>query len=369
MKKTTLSLLCALFCTYCFSQSLADDDISMEKGGYKEKQFFKGEKRVYINSFLVYNEIYREDKDTKQGGTSFGGLVKGSASVVQTLGLSGVEASDLQLAANKLYNDFVAKLKSEGFTIITSEEAGKTDVYKDWELVKGPVVKDAGLPGVLSVIPEGHSYFIRGVDKDGKDIKSKGLSKMINNGGSGSTGLAFSNSAALSKDLDDALIIDVCLSYLFTQEGDNWLRGNGAKIIVKTNFRLGSGAVSQLNDSKSLIKLNDEKTALITSYINFAKGKYGAGSESLLQTSLKKNIYINDVIDSERITSSQSQSIVYPTSFNSYQLGNDFYTDVENRKSTNTNWIEVDSKKYAEGMILSGKSYIEAAMQIFTSKK
>lgn len=369
MKKSVLSLLCIVLCAYGFTQKLEDDEVSMNKSGFKEKLFFKGDKKVYINSFLVYNEVYREDKDIKRGGSGFGGVVKGKATVVQTLGLSGIEAGDLQVVANQLYDDFVNELKEEGFNIITSAEAGKTEAYDGWQLVEGPVVKDAGLPGVLSVIPEGHSYFIRGVDKEGKDVKSKGISKLMNKGGSGSTGLAFSNSAALSKQLNDALIVDVCLSYLFTQEGDNWLRGNSAKIIVKTNFRLGTGAVSKLNDSKSFVKMNAEKGATINSYINFAKGKFGAGSESLFQTSIKKNMYINGVIDSKRITASQSQSTVYPSSFNSYQLGNDFYTDVENRKSTNSNWIEVDSKKYAEGMLLSGSAYMSAAMKEFKSKK
>ncbi len=369
MKKSVLALLVTFATSYVCAQSLADDNVSMSKSGFKEKKFFKGDKRIYINSFLIYNEIYREDKDVKQGGKGFGSVVKGKASVVQTLGLSGVEAEDLQNVANKLYNSFVGELKDEGFEILTSTQAGKTKVYEGWQLVEGPIVKDAGLPGVLSVIPEGHSYYIRGVNKDGKDIKSKGFSRLMNKGGSGSTGLAFSNSAALSKQLDDAIVVDVCLSYLFTQEGDNWLRGNSAKVIVKTNFRLGSGAVSKLNDSKSIVKINNEKVEMISSYINFAKGKFSAGAESLLQTSIKKNMYINGVIDSERITSSQSQNIVYPTSFNTYQLGNDFYTSVEDRKSTKTNWIDVDSKKYAEGMYLAGSAYIDAALAEFKSKQ
>lgn len=369
MKKLIFASVLMYITSIGYSQSLADDEVSMYKSGFKEKQFFKGDKRVYINSFLVYSEVYREDKDTKQGGSGFGSQIKGKASVVQTLGLSGIEAADLQESANKLYNDFVAKMKAEGFEIISAAEAGKTEVYEDWQLVEGPVVKDAGLPGVLSVIPEGHSYYIRGVDKDGKDVKSKGFSKLMNKGGSGSTGLAFSNADQLSKQMDDALIVDLCFSYLFTQEGDNWLRGNSAKVIVKTNFRLGSGAVSKLNDSKSLVRMGSEKVETVSSYINFAKGKYAAGSEALLQTSIKKNMYINDVIDSERITSSQNQNIVYPTSFNSYQLGNDFYTSVEDRKSSSTNWIEVDSKKYAEGMYLAGSTYIDAAMEAFTAKK
>ena len=369
MKKLFLLFSLGALCTFAFSQTLADNEISIEKSGYKEKQFFKGNQNIYINSFLVYNEVYREDKDTKQGGSGIGNIVKGDASVVQTLGLSGVEAEDLQQAANQLYTDFVNQLKAEGFTIISSAEAGKTEVYEGWQLVEGPIVKDAGLPGVLSVVPDGHSYFIRGVDKAGKDIKSKGFSRLMNTESSGNTGMAFSNTPALSKALDDALIVDVCLSYLFTREGDNWLRGNGAKIIVKTNFRLGSGTVSKLNDSKAFVKLNDEKAEMISSYINFSKGKYGAGAASLLQTSIKKNVYIDGVIDSDRITSSQKQNIVYPTSFNSYQVGNDFYTNVEDRKSNSTNWIEVDSKKYAAGMLLSGTRYIEVAMAEFLSRK
>lgn len=369
MKKLIFAVLFLYISSSGYSQTLAEDEISMHKSGYKEKQFFKGNKKIYINSFLVYNEIYREDQDTKQGGSGFGGVVKGTASVVQTLGLSGVEAEDLQNVANNLYTDFVNELKAEGFEIISAADAGKTEVYEGWQLVEGPIVKDAGLPGVLSVVPEGFGYYIRGVDKNGKDIKSKGLSRVINKGGSGSTGLAFSNSAALSKQLDDAVVVDVSLCYLFTQEGDNWLRGNSAKIVVKTNFRLGNGAVSKLNDSKAIIKMNDEKVAMVNSYINFAKGKYGAGAEAVLQTGIKKNMYINGVIDSEKIKSSQNQSIVYPTSFNSYRVGNDFYTSVEDRKSNNTNWIEVDSKKYAEGMYLAGKTYIAAALEEFKSKK
>lgn len=348
------------------AQTLADDDISLIDSKWKTKEFYKDSKRVYINSFLVYCEVYREDKDTKQGGNvAFSKSVKGSASVVQTLGLSGIEAPDLQRTANQLYTDFVNELKNEGFEIISADEAGKTKTYEGWQLVEGPVVKDAGLPGLLSIVPEGYGYFIKGVDKKGADVKSSKLLKKFNSDGNNG---AFSNIPGLSKELDDAIVVDVRFSYLFTQEGDNWLRGNSAQVIVKTNFRLGSGTVSELNDSKSLVRLGGAETvSTINTYINFSKGKFSTGAEAALNVSPKKNIYINDVINSERITSSQSQNIVYPTSFNSYQVGNDFYTSVENRKSSNSKWIEVDSKKYADGMYLAGSTFMKNVLEEFKS--
>jgi hypothetical protein len=369
MKRYLLTLVAICFISIIHGQTIENEDISITKTGFKEKKFFNDNKRVYINSFLIYNEVYREDQDTKSGGSGIGSMVKGKATVVQTLGLSGIQAADLQAVANQLYDEFVDALKAEGFDIINSEEAGNTKTYEGWQLVEGPIVKDAGIPGVLSVVPEGHSYFIRGVDKQGRDVKSKGLGKLMEQKGGGNTGNAFSNSASLSKQLNDAVVVDVQLSYLFTQEGDNWLRGNSAKVIVKTNFRLGSGVVSKLNDSNSLVRVGSEKVDRIDSHINFARGKFSAGAESVLQTSIKKDVYINGVINSERIASSESQDIVYPTSFNTYKLGNDFYTNVEKRSSVNTNWIEVDSQKYAEGMLLAGKKYIDTALEEFRSKK
>lgn len=369
MKKISLIFtlfLCSTFLT--LGQTLERDEVSISESGWKKNQFYKGDKKIYINSFEVFCEVYREDKDTKQGGGGFGRMMKGSASVVQTLGLSSVEAHDLQVAANKLYKDFVDQLTKEGFALINTEEAGQTETFQDWQKVDGPVVKDSGLPGVLSIVPSDFSYFILGTDKDGAEKKSKGLGRFMAKS-AGGTGTEFKAAPKLSKELDDAIIVDVRLSYLFTQEGDNWLRGDNAKVIVKTSFRMGSGTVSQLNKSKSIVRTGSETTIPVNSYINFSKGKAMDSSEAMHGFQTKKDVYIEGVIDSDRVTSTQRQDLVFPTSFNSYQIGGDFYTDVEDRKSTNANWIDVDSKKYAEGMYLAGSAFIRQVLDEFKTNK
>ncbi|MGC4234758.1 MAG: hypothetical protein QM594_17390, partial [Niabella sp.] len=192
-----MKIILSLILTIAFSlsghtQTLGDFKPKDQSYGLKKIK----DKRLYIASFTVNYQVYNEKQEFKQGGRMLGGARKGDAEASLSIGLEGLTETNLQTVTDRLYQDFTGMLKSNGVTIISAEEAGKTDTYSEFTKVTGGTINRAQFPGTLASTPTGMEYYVKKVESSGKE-KSGGF-----------MGQATFVHAKLSKDLDDAIIAD-----------------------------------------------------------------------------------------------------------------------------------------------------------------
>ncbi len=332
--KLLIGMLFAFVISATQAQGLGDYKPGLSKYGLKE--FKKAPKKVYISNFNIHFEVYKDAVDYKAAG-GFGGVKRGEATARAAVGILKLETTDIQAQTDRLYKEFLADLKAGGYEIISPDQAATIDAYEGWERADGPSVEESGLPGVLTAVPSNYSFFYKREDRKGK--KKKGFL-----GGVGKP-------AALSKQLGDAVIAEVDLYVMFTEDKQSLFKGNAAKVKILTNLRVVGNYAVTAEKKGGFIKMKGATTVdYVNSGVNFFQGKTGLGSKGAYQVSLKKPLEITGVIPQEKIVAYQKGGLTFLTSFNTNSYsGLSFYTQ-ENRFSDTAKWLEVDSKKYAEGL-------------------
>ena len=322
------------------------------------KRMKKAPKKIYINSFNVNYEIYKEAIDFKAGGN--GGRIgrnTGNATAKAAVGLSGVDANKMLAKTNQIYQNYIKRLKSEGYEIISADEAGKIDYFNNWQKISGPIVQE-NLTGIINCVPAGFTSYY-------KKKTSKGE---IKKGFLGGLGLQ----TKVSKQLNDAIVADVNLHVMFSEEGGDWMKGRAAKVKIKTNLRL-------IDEFAIVIpqKFKKKKTTLgkifgsvkikgasdiyrISSTVSF-----NYSSQAQFNGSLKGDVEINGVMKKQKIVAYQKQGSFTPTSFSSFST---YLAAKEDRFSKNAKWIDIDADKYAEGFYNACNTYLEKQLDKFFSK-
>ncbi|MEQ8301840.1 MAG: hypothetical protein RIB47_00520 [Cyclobacteriaceae bacterium] len=340
-KQLLLSALLLLTCLGLVAQTLGEFKPSDSSNGLGKLK--KAEKKVYIARFDVNYEVFKTAQDFKQGGSMLGGGAKGSATSKVAVGLSGIQNQDLIEITDELYSDFTSMLKEKGITMIGAEEAGQTKAYEDWELIKGGQINKSQLPGILTVSPTGYSFYVQKVDKKGKQ----------------KTGL-INNYPALSKDLGDAIIAEISLTVMFTDEGSNIMPSNQAKVKIKTDFRLVDEYVVSAIKENAMLK-GAETFDNIHSGVAFFHGKVGLGSTTVYNGLLKKPLQIEGVIKDDKIVAVTKQA----SSTTATSIGVMSFYSAENREGSETSAIEVDSKQYSSGALMACKKMVEFHTKAF----
>lgn len=344
--KTLLITCClwAFFVTTASSQSVGEFSPSTAKFGLKKLK--KAPKKVYISTFNINFEVYKESVDFKAGGRSFGGTRRSDATARAAIGLSGIESQQVQKVTNQLYQEYLAKLKAAGLEVISPDEAAQTEFYSKWQRANGPSVSESGIPGVITVVPEGYSYLYKKESKDGK--KKKGFM--------GGNFVA----PTLSKQLDGAIIAEVDLYVMFTEDKEDLFKGAAAKVKILTNMRL-VGDYAVVAEKKKGIRLKGAQTVdKITSKVSFAQGKQGLGSVVSYNGGVKKPLEVEGVIKKEKVVAYQKQGSSTPTSFSTYS-----FMDLADRFSKTTAWITVDGGRYASGLYNACKAAIDTHTDAF----
>lgn len=345
-RKLMMIAIAVAFASSIKAQSLSEFKPNDMSFGVKKA---KNAKKIYISDFSVNYQIYNEKQKFKQGGSTLGGGMRGDAMAEASVGLEGLTEKDVQQITDKLYNDYVAKIKASGLQILTAEDAAKTETYSGYEIIDGGKVSLAQLPGTMATAPTGYKYLVKKVDKTGKE-KSGGFL--------GNSQFLFPK---LSKELDDAIISKVDITVLFVEDKSAF-QGGGANIKIKTNLRLASNdAIVMTDDSKAIVKLKGQNTIdVVNSQVSFYHGKMGLSSTSSYVGTLSKPLYIQDVIADEKIQSfasgglSQGVSTMYGT-----------YFSVRNTKTTTTKVIPVEPKKFNDGVYMAASKFIDFHMSAF----
>ncbi|WP_299062657.1 hypothetical protein [uncultured Polaribacter sp.] len=354
--KNLLTFLIAIAITITGNaQDLGDVKITSKKYGLSKMK--KASKKIYINSFHIDFEVYKEAVDFKAGGD--GGRISGnksSATARAAVGLGGVDANKIQEKTNLLFNNYVSRLKKEGYEIISGEEAGKTKTLSGWEKASGPYLKESRT-GIITCAPENYTFY----------YKKAGIL------GLGGLGVQ----AKLSKELGDVIIADVNMHVMFSENGSDFFSAGGAKVKILTNLRL----IDQYTVTipKKLKKKNSTMGKLfgsvqlkgavenypINSMVSFAYGKTGLGSTAQFTGTLKDNIEIEGVMKKEKIVAYQKQGSFVPTSLTTFS---DYSNALADRFSKTAKWIEVDADKYAQGFYNACNTFLNKQLDEFFSK-
>ena len=342
MKFSPKVILAILFIgTFVSIQAQRLGEFKPKDGGYKSSKIGEGSKKIYIANFTINFEMYKEAVDKKAAG-GFGRTVTSAAKAKAAIGLSSLDKDAIQAKADKLYLEFVSDLKNKGYEILTADQAGKTETYKGWKNAAGPSFHETDMTGILAVIPTGHSFYYR--DR---------------NAFSGTASLFEKTAQNLSKDLDDALIADVSLVYVFSEMGTDWNVSNQANVKIFVNYRLASSyGVSDENTSAGLTSMFDKSKQAVglSSYVNFTRGKLkiGGSPESQYIGTMKTDLDIEGVLKKEKVQAFASKTSATAT------LANPIVSVSGTNYSETTKWLNPDGKLYAEGMYMAGKKFISA---------
>jgi hypothetical protein len=308
--------------------------------GFKANNIADGSKKIFISNFTVNFEIYKEAVDKKEAG-GFGRSIKNAAKAKAAVGLASLDKDAIQAKTDQLYTEFVSEFKNKGYEIISFEEAGKTDSFKGWEKAVGPMLFETDMTGIIAVVPTNYSYYYK--DRNAFSSKLDGFDKTAQN---------------LSKELDDALIADVSLVYVFSALGTDWNIGNQAKVKLFVNYRLANSyTVTDEKTSAGITSMFDKSKQAVglASYVNFTRGKMkiGGSPESQYLGGMKSDLEIDVVLQKEKIVAYSTQTQATATLLNPIvSIRGDNY-------SQTTKWLEPDGGKYAEGMYLAGKKLLD----------
>ncbi len=307
--------------------------------------------KIYISSFNVIYQVYNEKQDFKQGGSVLGGGYRGDAMAEASIGLDGLTDKDVQRITDQLYVDYITQLKSKGLTVLTGDDAAKTETYSDYTRMQGGTVSLAQYPGTMTTAPTGYDYFVKKVDKSGK-TKSGG----------------FLNQASmlypkLSKELGDAIIAEVNMFVLFVED-KNAFKGNGANIKIATNLRLAGGAEAIIMTDDAKFKFKGQNTvSVISSGVNFYHGKMGMGATTSYSGTLSKSLGIGSVIEDTKVQSFANRSADILGTKTIYGT---FFTP-DNKSSAASKVVAVDPEKYYTGVYNAAKKFMDHHTQQFLS--
>ena len=333
------------------SQTLTAVNAKLDHWGQKPNK--KMTKKAYISDFQVLVEVYREDLDYKEK-REFRGKGRGEATAEAALGLQGVDAQLLQEEVDKLYAEFVADLKAKGYELVDVDRAAKTDYYKNAERMNGPNVRESANPGYLEILPSGASFMVTKREAEGKANNKDGFLNRFK-----AVGTAISGPNQLSKDLDDALVIDVKLALNFSESGSNWFKSlSGANAQVKTNLMMGTHTV-QAPKKKGLRMNGREEAYTIPTSIEFYQG---SGLKKIQSKGyLKKPIYISGVIDDTKSSAFDKGAVTTYTNIGDLYIVKNSYSTI----SSNAKFAETDGKKMADALYKAGSAFIDEELKEF----
>ncbi|HET9055174.1 MAG TPA: hypothetical protein VFM90_13430, partial [Cyclobacteriaceae bacterium] len=168
MKKTNyVMMVCVLIIASAatgIAQTYSGEVQIDELASYRTGKFKKAPGKIYIQSFRVIFQVM-----ASATAKSSEGVRKGATSTSMAVAITGVDLPDFQTVTDRLYSDMVTSLKSKGYELLSAEEAGKTDHYKDWVLKAGGTASYAQLPGHVMMTPTGYAYYVKGESGSGKE--------------------------------------------------------------------------------------------------------------------------------------------------------------------------------------------------------
>ncbi len=338
MKKPFLLILMLTIGLTSYGQKVGEMD--MKNSGFGQKKMSKAPKKVYISEFNINYQLAYSQTSISRGGRELGGGYRGDAKASLSVAIPGIDLGALQKITDDVYQDYINKLKSEGFEIISPETASATDLLSDWERQTGGEISEAQFPGYVATTPSGKDYFVRRVTKKGR--KKNGV---------------FEYATKLSKQLEGATIIKINLAIPFVEEAEGGVSkslrktiGGLAKVVVRPNFRLANYESVQLKNTVLTVQ-----TGSSYHYMESLK------NQGQIIQSLKKDVEIAGVFEKKKYKATQKadQDI--------WGASNGFYTvfSYDDRELEKTQAIECKPEEYLSGARQVIEGYVNASLAAF----
>lgn len=339
MKKVLLTLL--FFAVALLTQGQTMGKLELKESGFGEKKLAKAAKRIYISEFTVNYQMAYSQTSIARGGREIGGGYRGDAKASLSVAIPGVDPAELQKITDDVYQDYIKQLKAEGYEIVGADEAGKTDIFSDWEKMEGGQMSQAQFPGYLATTPSGFGYYIRKITKKGR----------AKNG-------VFEYANKLSRQMDGVIIAKVNLAIPFVEQaegqGSRALRktfGGVAKVVVKPNFRLSPMESVQISKTGSAAAITK------SSYIYFESLK----NQGQVNYDLKKAVEIDGVFEEKKYKAVESaDSDIWGTQAGHLRLFH--FTDKE---VSMTQAIPCEPEKYLNGARQVVESFVNESLSGF----
>ncbi len=278
--KTRLLIVAILFMIGGFAHAQKVGKIETKESGFSQKKFSKAPKKVYIAEFNVNYQMAFSQTSIARGGREIGGGYRGDAKATLNVAIPDINPNEMQKLTNEVYQEYINELKQNGFEIVSADEAGKTDLFSDWERMEGGEISQAQFPGYLGTTPTGYSYYVRKVTKKGR----------TKNG-------VFAYSPKLSSQLGGAIVIKINVAVPFIENAEGGLSkslrkglGGVAKVVVRPNLRLA------VNEAVQIGKMSSASVTTASSYMF----KESLKNQGQLLVNLKKDVGIEGVFDSKK---------------------------------------------------------------------
>ncbi|WP_456423355.1 hypothetical protein [Lutibacter sp.] len=343
--KKIIFVVTVIFTTTIFAQQVGKVEIKKE-AGFGMKKFAYAPKKIFIQDFFVNYQMLYDQVEIAKGGREIGGGYRGKAKAQLVLGVQGVSETDLQEITDKLYADYISKLKAKGFQIITADEASKIDRFKNWKLVKGGTPSKAQFPGYVSTAPTNVLFLVRNMNSKGK-VKKKSV---------------FDNGMGTSKDLGGTIVVRVNIAIPFIKnaesQGSRALTktfGGVAKIVAKTELSIVK--------STSVEKKGPWGKVLLLNTSNLFSFKETMKNQASLIIVPKKKILINDVFESKKYKAIKSASQdLWGTSYGTIKI-----FSVNDALIKKMQAVPCESQVYKKGVLDAGSQYLNKSLSQFLS--
>ncbi|GAB2493706.1 MAG: hypothetical protein EP311_09285 [Cytophagales bacterium] len=193
----------------------------------KKNQGSKAPKKVFIRSFNALFEVYEEaSAKTSSRRSDRADRTTFTSGTMTKMGvqIAGVDVDDFQKIINDAYATYVKQLTSQGFEIMSADEASKYEYFAEWTKVKGGASSDAQAAGYVMVTPVGFEYLVKKISASGKQKMGGGL---------------LDNTPKMSKEMDNVFIADVNFVFPFVNldaDSDTWT--NSTSVKAKIDYRI-----------------------------------------------------------------------------------------------------------------------------------
>lgn len=331
-QKFLFASLLLLFGVYAIAQKIPSKNLDILQ--MKSKGFSDAPKKVFIKSFKIYYQMIAEAEKTSYGGRQLGGgSYTGDATARLAVGVEGVTGADLQSLTNDIYSDYINNLKNQGLQVYNSKDYPSMEFFATDQLLEGPRINQEQIKGSLMVVPENFSYYVKKVNKKGKE---KG-SFMANVGGSYTefaSSIYHKGLPNVSKELDDMIVVDVAI--------------NVPSIYLDPKSRLGTVKIK----GGAYLRLENARVT----YVSGKMKKPGAPSpDKAIELTLTKAVPIPEVFGSQDF---KTQASKQRTTVPDYAA---FFT-VQDTKVELSNTIKCDASVYQKEVGLVIREFLDQSI-------
>lgn len=355
MKSLTL-IFVLLFINAFPGTTINDKDLKITSYN-KKKQHQKAPKKVFIRSFKGLFEVFEEasartseSKNDRANRTTF------TSGTYTKMGvqISGVDVDDFQKIIDEAYQSFLNQLTSEGFEILSVDEAEKIDFFQGWTKVSGGASSDDQAAGFVMITPKGFDYLVKGVAKSGRE-----------------KGTFLDMAPKISEELDDVYVADVNFIFPFVDlDADASMWTNSSSVKAKIGYRIepimNTSDVNKQTSLTGLVKGFGSMGAseTISSQVRFISGN-DIGNNPFLdaKVELKKAVYFEDVFKDKKIKEvTQAQSDMFSkTGYSSLVMVSG------EQKTVASHFAECDQKKYVSAASGAIQDMIDNGISNFVS--